>query len=131
MAQTVTVLMNAVAVGGTGSQGSNATKTTLQAASTVVGLNAQLTNGAGVMPNLSEPVKVYILVSSVSVTAAEAMAQGGHSAKCLEIRSDERPSGIRLETSELIPAVGGYVYTWVEEPKMPVAGTLTLNLVEF
>ena len=129
---TITALQTATAVGGAGSTGYPllSTKTTLQATTTVLGISAQLTNGAK-QGMRQKAVRIYAAVTPFStLTTTTGPQQLSKQAVVLEVVPEERPSGVRIEESGPIPALGDTIFVWADVPLMDAAGTLSISLVE-
>jgi len=130
---TTTTIINGVTVGSgaTTTQGfTNVTKTALQAGTTAYNVAIQLTNGA-LAGNLNESIRVYTTTSPYSYTAALAAADTlSRQSVITECRPHKDPSGVITYSSPLLPRLGGYNYTWVEEGTLRIAATLTVDLCE-
>ena len=107
----------------------NPVKTTLQAATTCVKINARVTLGASGASG--SKIRVRHAVSTVSYSSAlvgaQALVQGSEYVE-LEQRADgsldiERPSDTLVTGS-------GYHYCWVEMPTLPTAATINVYLQE-
>jgi hypothetical protein len=64
------------------------------------------------------------------MTAAQAVDRLKKQAFFIDVLPDEAPGAIIVQKSDLWPADGLYAYTWTDEPKLAVAGTLSVNLTE-
>ena len=126
---TTTTLINGVTVGVTASPYSNITKWTLAANSVAVSLQVSLT------PTVSEAksVRVWWARTPDSFTANAAAVENfkrGGSANFIAT-SFNLPAGIAtIESSEMEPALGGFVLVWVEEPVLGGSATLTVKGTE-
>lgn len=127
---TITALQTAAAVGGTAAQVTLATKTTLQVGTTVIGIAAQLTNGAR-SGNPQKTIKIYIAVTPFStLTTTTGPQQLSKQAQILEVKPDAAPAGVRVEESGPLPALGNTLFVWVEAPALDAAATVSISLVE-
>jgi hypothetical protein len=127
---TITPLQTAAAVGGTAGYPLLATKTTLGAGTTVIGISAQLTNGAR-GGDRNKTIKIYVAVTPFStLTTTTGPQQLVKQAQVLEIVPSELPAGLRIEETGPIPALGDTCFVWVETPLLDAAGTLSINLIQ-
>lgn len=102
---------------------------TLQAATTAYVVNVNWTAGASV-EDRGSVVKVYYTTYHGTLTAQQAIDQLGQTARFVEILAPQRAGGIQLRDSTFEPVTGTKFYCWVEAPKLSVAATLTVTLVE-
>ena len=126
--------MNAVAGIGTGAI-TNATKTAFQATTSAFSLEATITSNTGSVPyqvNRQRVPRLWFAVSSFSITAAQAVTQLASIAQTLDIVPNMNAKGIQNSKTEALAAMGGYIYTWLEEPNMPAnqTATVSVNLIE-
>lgn len=132
---TETVLINAQSVG-TGSNKGNSlfsiNPVTLQATTTAFYLDCKVVNGA-TAGEIDHNFQVFVRysITSYTVTAAEAPATLAHTSRFVKIMPRSGASKERIMQSSLEPAgAGSDILCWVDAPTLPVAGTLTVTLIE-
>lgn len=140
---TNTTILNAVALGTTAEQRTaQPTKTTLQAGTTQVILNARITlNGSSINP--SDEIRVYYCIVPFSLTAdttLPAILAGQYdylSIKMSQIGSSDRCFSTGKTVGQVLVNNGGYLYTWYDSPALlqfsstiGSAPTITLTSVE-
>jgi hypothetical protein len=126
---TTTTLINGATVGVTASPYSNITKWTLAANSIAVCLQVSLT------PTVVEPkaVRVWWARTADNITANAAAVENlrrGESANFIETAFNLPANIAHIESSEMEPALGGYVLVWVEESVLGGSATLTVKGTE-
>jgi hypothetical protein len=132
----VTTLLAAVSGLGIGKYGTHASVTTLQTTTSCLRLEALLANntGAGAKAQTSNQnrFKVYYAITGTNtVSTANAPLSIRQMAQVFEVVPDQSGNGTILVSSDIAPAVGLYIYVWLEEPSLGTAtATMTLSLVE-
>ena len=105
-------------------------KITLQAATTALVLEARIVNGAGFRHDERQGVEVWYAVSNISFTAAAAVLALKQSAKHLFIKAGPKGLDDAVKQSDLVSAIGAYLYIWCEVPTFPVAAALSVSVLE-
>jgi hypothetical protein len=103
--------------------------TTLQTGTTAFVVRAKWTAGAGVEAT-GQKLKVYYTTSESGISAANAPTYLEQTARYIEMDSPEEISGVRIKDSTLEPVTGTDFYCWVDAPKLTLAATLTVTLIE-
>jgi hypothetical protein len=128
-----TVIINAVPMGTGASIGFliNPVKTTLQATTSTLKTNVQITLGSTSGGNQSSKLKVWHAVSPNSYASALigalALAQD---AEYVEIRLDQSGTAIIERSTDVLLTTAGYHYCWVEMPTLTTNATLLVTLME-
>lgn len=124
---TITTVINGVTVGTTPSPASNITQLVLQVGTGAFTIQGLLTTGAGA--NGSE-VSVWYAPCCDNIAASMAsVEQLKSNAKKLPLKTFVPSRGYFFSTDGDM-VCGGYLYLWVEEPKLPAAATLTVKVCE-
>jgi hypothetical protein len=133
MALTVTAVNNAQAIGGTAGEALLVTKTSLQAGTSFLQLEAALTSAASVVADPTRTVRLRWAVSSVSLTAsaASAVAALARCSHALDIRPSLDAGGVCISQTGLVRVAGTYLYTWFESATLEAAAAVTLTATEF
>jgi hypothetical protein len=124
-----TVLLNAVSLSTPGTAYS-ATKTTLQAGTAALQVHLKLTAGSAENKNSRSKVICFVAVSPFDVSAALAPNIFRLQAATVEVPSHS-DQGVIGNATEVLPALGGFCYTWFEIPNfVPTVPTLSASLIE-
>ena len=132
---TETILINAQAIGTSTNVGDNKfsiNPVTLQSTTTAFYLDVKLANGAtaGAIDR-NQKVVVYYSITSYTVTAGEAPFTLGETSRYVKLTPRDGASKEVIAQSSLEPAGGGSdILCWVSAPTFPVAGALTVTLIE-
>lgn len=132
---TETVLINAQSIGTSTNVGNNKfsiNPVTLQASTTAYYLDCKLANGAtaGDMDK-GNTTFVRYANTAYTVTAAEAPHTLAQVSRYVKVVPRDGASKEVIAQSSLEPAAGGTdILCWVDAPTFPVAGALTVTLVE-
>ena len=102
---------------------------TLGAGTTAYCVNVQVTAGTAGQGSQIE-VRVWYTTTMRTVTAANAPIQLKTTARYVDIRLNNGSGLITIKDSALEPATGSKFHCWVEAPKLDVAATLDVDLVE-
>lgn len=104
-------------------------KITLNAATTCFVITPRITNGAASYDPANEIIVRYS-TSSFSITAAQAVSQLDCTSRYVPVKMKPNNGAVAIKDSSLEPVTGGYLYLWCEIPKLSVAATLDVNVVE-
>ena len=132
---TATVLINGQAIGTSTNVGNNLfsiNQVTLQPTTTAFYLDAKIANGAtaGAVDH-NQKIVIHYSITNYTVTAAEAPNTLNHTSHSLSLRPRNGASAERIMQSDLEVAAGAQkISCWVDAPTFPVAGALTVTLVE-
>jgi len=126
---TATVVGQAVGTGANAGEGLFPQKIALAVGTIKVTLNARLTNGAGPVSS-QQRVLIHYIISSISVTAAAAVAQFRNGRRTMELTPGQAASDSVSRNSDTIPNAGGFLYYWVDCPTFPIAGSLDISSAE-
>jgi hypothetical protein len=133
MALVLTVALSAQSVGTAANVGNSLfpTKVTLNAATITVALEIKLVNGA-IQTKIDQRhrVRVYSAVTAESVTAANAPELLKYSCECTELIPPMDALDTKYKMSKPWKATGGFFCFWVDVPAFPLAGALTVNVIE-
>jgi hypothetical protein len=122
---TTTVITNASLV--TATNKSNVTKLTLQAATSLVIVEARLTSTTQI--ERSRLINVKFAVSAYDVSAAAGAVSHVRDAVTLDV-IPLMAAGVSVCTSEGDLNKGGFMYLWLEHSAMPTGTTLTVVVTE-
>lgn len=102
---------------------------TIGGTTTAYVVNVQLANGAGpVDPN--QMITIRYTTTMRTVTAANAPVQLAQTQHTITIRPSPNASVTQIVDSALEPVTGSKFHLWADVPAYPLAGTLTVDLVE-
>lgn len=132
---TETVLINAQSVGTGSNKGDNLfsiAPVTLQATTTAFYLDVKLANGATAGDiDANQKIVVYYSPTCYTVTAAEAPLTLAQTARYVALRPRPGASKEVINQSSLEPVGSGSdILCWVSSPAFPIAGALTVTLIE-
>jgi len=134
---TNTTILNGVALGTTAElYNASPTKTVLQAGTTAVILNAQITNGNNTnnstgIPGQSDMVDIRYAICPFILTADALLpSKIKNTAGRLEIHVDRSSGGVVIDNTGLIANNGGNLYTWFNSPALSAGAAITLTSVE-
>ena len=132
---TETVLISAQSIGTSTNIGDgkfSISPVTLQTTTTAFYLDVKLANGATAGEiDKNQKVVVYYSITAYTVTSAEAPFTLGQASRYVSLTPRSGPSKEVIMQSSLEPAgAGSDILCWVSAPTFPVAGALTVTLVE-
>lgn len=105
------------------------TKITAQTDTSGFIVSAKLTNGAAAY-HQNGVVRVFATSSNFSTTAALAPQQLRQQAVSFDVRPEPSSGLIAINKSELQVLTGGYIYFWLELPKVATSQTLDVSVIE-
>jgi hypothetical protein len=126
----ITTLVNAVSTQNASGYVTNASQTAFSATTTAYSIAAYYLSGAGLASqNVQKPIRIWFQHSPFNATAAT-IAPQFNSPMCFEV-TPKQVGNAAYAQSVAVPAMGTYLYLWIEMPSITDAGgTITVDLVE-
>ena len=129
---TPTTLINGQSVGTGANIGNNIlsqAQTAFQASTTAFVITAKLTNGNGPV-DPGQQIRIWYTSTQHTVTAGNAPTQLNKTARYVDVKPNPGANAVTINDSALEPITGANLNLWCDVATYPLAGTLTVILVE-